>query len=52
MNQVINFGRQPMEQEVKRIKMAGPRALQFGRSAALIAGIALGSTSAWALENP
>ena len=41
-----------MVQEKISIKMAGPRALQFGRSAALIAGIALGSTSAWALEIP
>ena len=52
MNQVTNFGRKPMVQEKISIKMAGPRALQFGRSAALIAGIALGSTSAWALEIP
>ena len=41
-----------MVQEKISIKMAGPRALQFGRSAALIAGIALGSASAWALEIP
>ena len=41
-----------MVQEKISRKMARPRALQFGRSAALIAGIALGSTSAWALEIP
>ena len=41
-----------MVQEKIGIKMTGPRALQFGRSAALIAGIALSSTSAWALEIP